>query len=111
MLRPDGLLIMHVGATRKFDMAEQLVPLLEPPFRLLCDGAEHLEGPSRGLSDKARRPPPLPLLPPHVAGRAGEPASVWRGAVVHIVGEWRREHVTVHSRGRSQRRWQARGQN
>jgi hypothetical protein len=53
VLRLDGLLVMHVGATRTFDMAEQLAPLLAPEFRLLYDGAEHLEGPeSHGLSDK-----------------------------------------------------------
>jgi hypothetical protein len=53
VLAPEGLLIMHVGATRRFDMAEHLVPLLEPEFRLLHEGAEHLEAPeSHGLSDK-----------------------------------------------------------
>ncbi len=53
VLAPSGLLVMHVGATRTFDMAEQLVPLLAPEFRLLYDGVEHLEGPeSHGLSDK-----------------------------------------------------------
>ena len=53
VLAPGGLLIMHVGATLKFDMAKELVPLLSPEFRLLYDGAEHLEGPeSHGLSDK-----------------------------------------------------------
>jgi hypothetical protein len=52
-LRADGLLVMHVGATRTFDMAEQLTSLLAPEFRLLYDGAEHLDGPeSHGLSDK-----------------------------------------------------------
>jgi Putative RNA methylase family UPF0020 len=53
VLAPEGLLVMHVGATRRFDMAAHLVPLLEPEFRLLHDGAEHLEAPeSHGLSDK-----------------------------------------------------------
>ena len=53
VLAPGALLVMHVGATGTFDMAEQLVPLLAPAFRLLCDGAEHLEDPeSHGLSDK-----------------------------------------------------------
>ncbi|UTI65882.1 hypothetical protein NBH00_06625 [Paraconexibacter antarcticus] len=52
-LREDGLLVMHVGATHKFDMAEHLLPLLAPEFRLIYDGAEHLDGPeSHGLSDK-----------------------------------------------------------
>lgn len=53
VLTPGGLLVMHVGATRGFDMAEHLLPLLAPEFSLLHDGAEHLEGPeSHGLSDK-----------------------------------------------------------
>ena len=53
VLAPNGLLILHVGATRRFDMAERLLPLLEPEFRLLHDGAEHLDRPeSHGLSDK-----------------------------------------------------------
>lgn len=53
LIAPNGLLVMHVGATKRFDMAEHLVPLLVPEFRLLYDGAEHLEGSeSHGLSDK-----------------------------------------------------------
>lgn len=53
VLVPGGLLVMHVGATRRFDMAEHLVPLLEPEFRLLHGGVEHLTEPeSHGLSDK-----------------------------------------------------------
>jgi hypothetical protein len=53
VLAPDGLLVLHVGATPRFDMAEHLIPLLEPEFRLVYDGAEHLDGPeSHGLSDK-----------------------------------------------------------
>lgn len=53
VLTPRGLLVMHVGATRGFDMAEHLLPLLKPEFSLLHDGAEHLNAPeSHGLSDK-----------------------------------------------------------
>lgn len=53
VLAPEALLVMHVGATRSFDMAEHLVPLLAPEFRLVYEGAEHLDGPeSHGLSDK-----------------------------------------------------------
>jgi Putative RNA methylase family UPF0020 len=53
VLAPEGLLLMHVGATRRFDMAEHLGRLLEPKFRLLYDGAEHLQDPeSHGLVDK-----------------------------------------------------------
>jgi hypothetical protein len=53
LISPDGLLVMHVGATKRFDMAEHLMPLLAPEFRLLYDGFEHLQGPeSHGLSDK-----------------------------------------------------------
>lgn len=53
VLAPRGLLIMHVGATRGFNMAEHLLPLLAPEFVLLHEGAEQLEAPeSHGLSDK-----------------------------------------------------------
>jgi Putative RNA methylase family UPF0020 len=53
ILAPRGLLVMHVGATRGFDMAEHLLPLLAPEFALLHEGAEHLDAPeSHGLSDK-----------------------------------------------------------
>ncbi len=53
VLAPGGLLVMHVGATRGFDMAEHLLPLLAPEFSLLYEGAEHLDAPeSHGLSDK-----------------------------------------------------------
>ena len=53
VLAPGGLLVMHVGATRGFDMAEHLLPLLAPEFTLLHEGAEHLDAPeSHGLSDK-----------------------------------------------------------
>jgi hypothetical protein len=53
LLSPGGLLVMHVGATSRFDMAEHLVPLLSPEFRLLYNGAELLQEPeSHGLSDK-----------------------------------------------------------
>lgn len=53
VLAPGCLLVMHVGATRGFDMAEHLLPLLEPEFSLLHEGAEHLDAPeSHGLSDK-----------------------------------------------------------
>jgi hypothetical protein len=53
LLAPEGLLVMHVGATRRFDMADRLEGLLAPNFRLIYDGAEHLEDPeSHGLVDK-----------------------------------------------------------
>lgn len=53
LVRPGGLLVMHVGATRRIDMAERIVPLLQPHFDLLYRGTEDLDGPeSHGLSDK-----------------------------------------------------------
>jgi Putative RNA methylase family UPF0020 len=53
LLRPGGLLIMHVGATRRLDMAVKIAPLLRPGFELLHRGVEQLDAPeSHGLSDK-----------------------------------------------------------
>lgn len=53
VLKPGGLLVMHVGATRGLDMAARIVPLLAPRFALIYEGVEHLDGPeSHGLSDK-----------------------------------------------------------
>jgi SAM-dependent methyltransferase len=53
LLKPDGLLVLHVGATRRVDMAARIAPLLTPDFALLHEGVEHLDAPeSHGLSDK-----------------------------------------------------------
>lgn len=53
LLRPGGLLIMHLGETRRLNMAEQIAPLLEGRFELIHIGREcvaHTE--SHGLTDK-----------------------------------------------------------
>jgi putative RNA methylase family UPF0020 len=53
LLRPGGLLVMHLGETRRMNMTEQVVPLLEDRFSVIHIGREcvaHTE--SHGLTDK-----------------------------------------------------------
>jgi len=53
LLRPGGLLIMHLGETRRLSMAAQIVPLLEDRFSVIHIGREcvaHTE--THGLTDK-----------------------------------------------------------
>lgn len=53
LLRPGGLLIMHLGETKRLNMAEQIAPLLKGRFSAIHIGREcvaHTE--SYGLTDK-----------------------------------------------------------
>ncbi len=53
VLRPGGLLVMHVGETSKLDMAARIAPLLEPGFSLIYAGRECVaDTESHGLTDK-----------------------------------------------------------
>jgi RMKL-like, methyltransferase domain len=53
LLRPGGLLIMHLGETRKVNMAERLTPLLKGRFSLIYVGRECVaDTESHGLTDK-----------------------------------------------------------
>ncbi len=53
LLRPSGLLIMHLGETASFNMATRIAPLLEANFRLIHVGRECVvDTESHGLSDK-----------------------------------------------------------
>jgi hypothetical protein len=53
MLRPGGLMVMHVGETAKFDMAAALIPIIEPEFSVIYSGREVVaDTESHGLSDK-----------------------------------------------------------
>jgi hypothetical protein len=52
-LRPGGRLILHLGETPKENMADLIVPMLEPEFRVVFAGRENVEDTeSHGLSDK-----------------------------------------------------------
>lgn len=53
LLKPGGLLILHLGATARFDMADELRGVFDPWFYEVASGAEHLDRPeSHGLTDK-----------------------------------------------------------
>ena len=53
VLRPDGLLIMHLGETRRLNMAEEIAPLLADRFSVIHVGRECVaDTESHGLSDK-----------------------------------------------------------
>lgn len=53
LLRPGGLLVMHVGETMKLDMATALLPVLDPEFSIIYSGRESVDDTeSHGLSDK-----------------------------------------------------------
>jgi len=53
VLKPGGRLIMHLGETSSDNMAEKIVPLLEPTFNVVYVGRENVENTeSHGLSDK-----------------------------------------------------------
>jgi hypothetical protein len=53
MLKPDGLLVLHLGETRTENMVDHIRPLLEPGFRVLYSGREEVgDTESHGLSDK-----------------------------------------------------------
>ena len=52
-LCPGGLLVMHLGETRKLDMAARIAPLLEPNYALIYAGRECVaDTESHGLTDK-----------------------------------------------------------
>lgn len=53
LLRPGGLLVMHLGETERLDMSARISELLAPKFRLLYAGRESVaDAESHGLSDK-----------------------------------------------------------
>jgi hypothetical protein len=53
LLRPGGLLIMHLGETRQTDMAARIDALVAPPFETLFVGRESVgDTESHGLTDK-----------------------------------------------------------
>lgn len=53
LLRPGGLLVVHVGETATFNMAEALASILDQNFRVVYSGRECVaDTESHGLSDK-----------------------------------------------------------
>lgn len=53
VLRPGGLLILHLGETKRLDMAARIKPLLEPAFGEIYVGRECVaDTESHGLTDK-----------------------------------------------------------
>lgn len=53
VLRPGGLLVLHLGETPRENMAETVAPEIEPYFRIHFAGREHVvDTESHGLRDK-----------------------------------------------------------
>jgi hypothetical protein len=53
VLRPGGLLVMHLGETPRIDMTQRISELLRPGFDLIHAGRECVaDTESHGLSDK-----------------------------------------------------------
>jgi hypothetical protein len=53
LLRPEGLLVMHLGETATLNMAESIRPMLEPHFTVEFTGRESVtDTESHGLTDK-----------------------------------------------------------
>ncbi len=53
LIRPGGVLIMHVGETATFNMASELAPVLDREFTMIYSGRECVVNTeSHGLSDK-----------------------------------------------------------
>jgi methylase of polypeptide subunit release factors len=53
LLKPGGLLIMHLGETAKVNMAEAITPMLDPYFDIHFTGRESvIDTESHGLTDK-----------------------------------------------------------
>ena len=53
VLKPGGILVMHVGETAKVNMAAELRPLLEPGYEFSFMGRESVtDTESHGLTDK-----------------------------------------------------------
>lgn len=56
LLRPDGLLVMHIGSGRKDKLVDGLRALADPRFRLIGETVEDVaELEQHGLSDKGKR--------------------------------------------------------
>jgi hypothetical protein len=53
LLKPGGLLVMHLGETAKVNMAEAIAPMLAPYFKIHFTGRESVtDTESHGLTDK-----------------------------------------------------------